>query len=232
LKRITLAREFIRAGAFNILKNLKYYNNRNCDLEQNINKIESLVLTIDNAEDTQVLMGIEGNIRQIYYSSWKYILNCDIEFEKRTKKPPDNMINTLISFGNMMMYTSCLSEIYRTQLNPLISYLHEPSERRFSLSLDVAEIFKPVFIDRIIFRIINQKMVSDKDFDKNLNYCFMKESAKKVFMREFDDKMRTVIKHRTLGRNVSYRRLIRLDCYKLIKHLIGDKKFEGFKIWW
>jgi len=177
-------------------------------------------------------MGIEGNIRQIYYGCWKKILKTDIDFNKRTKLPPDNMINTLISFGNMMAYTACLSEIYRTQLNPLISFLHEPGERRFSLSLDIAEIFKPIFVDRIIFKILNQKMVNENDFEKSLNYCYMKESAKKVFVKEFDEKLKTIIKHKGLGRNISYRRLIRLECYKLIKHLLGDKEYEGFRIWW
>jgi len=147
-------------------------------------------------------------------------------------QPPDNMTNALISFGNMMLYSACLGEIYRTQLNPLISYLHEPGERRFSLSLDIAEIFKPIIVDRVIFKMINQKMVQDGDFEKKLNYCFMKESAKKAFIREFDEKLKTVIHHRGLGREVSYRRLIRLECYKLIKHLLGDCRYEGFKIWW
>ena len=55
------------------------------------------------------------------------------------------------------MYTRVLSEIYKTQLNPTISYLHEPSERRFSLCLDIAEIFKPIIADRLIFSMLNKK---------------------------------------------------------------------------
>lgn len=232
VKRIKIAKEFISAGAFNMLKNLKYYDNRGTNLREEISAIEYFSMNIQDTKQTDELMGIEGNIRHTYYSCWSKILNINIEFEKRVKQPPDNMVNTLISFGNMMVYTACLSEIYRTQLNPLISFLHEPGERRFSLSLDIAEIFKPIFVDRIIFKVLNQQMISEKDFDKKINYCYMKESAKKVFVKEFDEKLKTIIKHRTLGRNVSYRRLIRLECYKLIKHLIGDKEYESFKIWW
>jgi CRISPR-associated endonuclease Cas1 len=55
------------------------------------------------------------------------------------RRPPDNMINALISFANSMVYTACLGEIYKTQLNPLISFLHEPGTKRFSLSLDLVE---------------------------------------------------------------------------------------------
>lgn len=67
--------------------------------------------------------------------------------------PPDNMINSLISFVNTLIYTKVLSEIYHTQLNPTISYLHEPGVRRFSLSLDIAEVFKPLIGDRLIFTV-------------------------------------------------------------------------------
>jgi CRISPR-associated protein Cas1 len=242
--RIIIAREFVRSAAFNILKNLRYYCNRGVDLNDEIVELETLTEKIDDSElgsallgrggevVTIALMGVEGNIRQIYYSCWNKILNQNVDFTRRTKQPPDNMTNALISFGNMMLYSACLGEIYRTQLNPLISYLHEPGERRFSLSLDIAEIFKPIIVDRVIFKMINQKMVQDGDFEKKLNYCFMKESAKKAFIREFDEKLKTVIHHRGLGREVSYRRLIRLECYKLIKHLLGDCRYEGFKIWW
>ena len=85
--------------------------------------------------------------------------------EGRSRQPPKNMINSLISFGNSMMYSTVLTELYNTQLNPTISYLHEPSERRFSLSLDLSEIFKPIFVDRLIFYMVNKRMLSKKDFN-------------------------------------------------------------------
>lgn len=231
-KRIIIAIEFVNSAVSNMLKNLAYYNNRGKELEQLITELEKFKQLIFDCKKIDELMGIEGNIREQYYKAFNIILKQDFEFVKRTKHPPQNILNTLISFGNSLCYTTVLGEIYRTQLNPLISYLHEPGERRFSLSLDMAEIFKPLLIDRIIFKIVNNKMIQEKDFDENLNYCYMTEKARKIFLKEYDEKLSTVIKHRKLNRNVSYRRLIRLDCYKLIKHLLGEEKFEGFKIWW
>lgn len=96
-------------------------------------------------------MGIEGNIRRHYYATWNVIIDQEIEFDKRVMHPPDNMINSLISFVNSLIYSKVLSEVYHTQLNPTISYLHEPGVRRFSLCLDVAEIFKPLIGDRLLF---------------------------------------------------------------------------------
>lgn len=84
--------------------------------------------------------------------------------------PPDNMINSLISFVNTLIYTKVLSEIYHTQLNPTISYLHEPGVRRFSLSLDIAEVFKPLIGDRVIFSLLNRKQITEDSFTKELNF--------------------------------------------------------------
>lgn len=232
IKRIKIAQKFIDAASYNILKNLKYYQNRGKDLEEYIKEIESLRKYINLTKDVKELMGIEGNIRKIYYDAWNIIINQNIAFEKRVKNPPDNAINSLISYVNTIIYTRVLTEIYKTQLNPTISYLHEPSERRFSLCLDIAEIFKPILADRLIFSMLNKNQITEKDFEEGLNFLYIKENARKEITREMDSKLQTVIKHKTLGKEVSYEYLIRLEIYKLIKYLLEDEEYEGFKIWW
>ncbi|MBE2190356.1 MAG: type I-B CRISPR-associated endonuclease Cas1 [Candidatus Kapabacteria bacterium] len=231
-KRMVIAKKLIEGAAFNLNKNLKYYNNRDRDLQAQIDTIESLSYEINECTDIQQLMGVEGNIRKVYYTAFEEILGKEFELISRKFYPPSNPLNALLSFANMLVYTTVLSELYRTQLNPTISYLHEPGERRFSLALDLAEIFKPLFADRLIFKLINNKQIQIKDFESQLNGYYLKESARKLFVQEYDNKLRTTIKHRKLNRDVSYRRIVRLECYKLIKHLIDDNDYEPFKIWW
>lgn len=231
-KKIDVAREFIVGASHNILRNLKYYKNREKDLNNEIIEIESLRNKIKQINTVQELMGIEGNIRKVYYDSWKKIFNKDVEFEKRVKRPPDNMINTLISFINTLVYTTVLSEIYKTQLNPTISFLHSPGERRFSLCLDITEIFKPLIADRMIFSLINKNMITESDFDTDSNFYYLKEKARKVILKEYDDRLKETIKHRTLNKYVSYRHLMRLECYKLIKFMTENEEYNSFKIWW
>ena len=232
-KRLKIAKAFIDSASYNIHRNLIYYKNRGKELEEYIKEIEYFRREIDKCTDIKELMGIEGNIRKVYYSCWNNIINQDIEFEKRVKNPPDNAINSLISYVNTIIYTRVLSEIYKTQLNPTISYLHEPSERRFSLCLDIAEIFKPILGDRLIFSMLNKKQITEKDFEKGLNFLYIKEKARKEITKEIDKRLQTTIKHKTLGREVTYEYLIRLEIYKLIKYLLGDEEiYEGFKMWW
>lgn len=231
-KRLEIAKEIIKSASDNIFRNLRYYNGRGKDVKNQMELIKSLQNEIEKAQNINELMGVEGNIRKIYYSAWNILVNQEIEFEKRVKRPPDNMINTLISFINSLMYTTCLSEIYKTQLNPTISYLHSAGDRRFSLCLDISEIFKPLVVDRLIFSLLNKNIITEEDFEKDSNYYYLKDKGRKKVLEEYEKKLKSVITHKELNREVSYQYLIRLECYKIIKHILGDKKYEGFKMWW
>lgn len=231
-KRLLIAKKFIQAAADNIYRNLRYYNGRDKDVSEYMKDINSLRAGLSEVKSVQELMGIEGNIRKRYYAAWSVIINQEIEFDKRVMHPPDNMINSLISFVNSLVYTRTLSEIYHTQLNPTISYLHEPGVRRYSLCLDISEVFKPLIGDRLIFSLLNRKQITENSFTKELNYLHLKKEASKLIVSEFENRMKQTIMHKELGRQVSYQYLIRLEAYKLIKHLIGEKEYEGFRIWW
>jgi CRISPR-associated protein Cas1 len=230
-RRLEIARKFVEGGAFNMIKNLKYYNNRGKDLEPFIEKMEGHSLQIARMNGIEELMGIEGNIRMVYYDAFNLIAG-PLEMGNRTRQPPGNEINALISFGNMMCYSQCLRAIQQTQLNPVISYLHAPGERRYSLALDLAEIFKPVLVDRLIFRIVNKKEIQEKHFEKQLSSCLLNPAGKKVVVTVWEEKLKETIQHRTLKRQVSYKQLIRLECYKLIKHILRMETYKPFKIYW
>lgn len=230
-KRLQLAMKFVDAAAFNMLKNLRYYDNRDRELSIQIQKIEDLLPQIHSADDVNALMGIEGNIRLVYYVAFNQIIR-DFEFSNREKRPPSNEVNALISFCNMLCYTLCLDMIYHTQLNPTISFLHEPGERRFSLALDLAEVFKPILVDRLVFALCNKRQLSDPDFDRHATYCLLKDGARKKVIEAWEARLNETIKHRSLKRQVSYRHLVKLECYKLIKHIMGMEEYKPFRAWW
>lgn len=230
-RRIGFACKFIQGAAWNMVMNLNYYNRRGKDLQNIIDGIKSLAETLPQATDVEQIMGIEGNIRQLYYSAFDIILD-DFTMGNRSKQPPQNEVNALISFGNMMCYTETLRAVHQTQLNPTISFLHTPGERRYSLCLDISEIFKPIIVDRVIFKVLNKHALSKSDFDWKLNRCLLNEKGKKIFVKAMEERYTETFKHRSLGRNVSYRHLIKLECYKLLKDILGMEEYKPFKMYW
>ena len=229
--RLNIAKKVLTGASYNMLQNLKYYNRRGKNLDKIIEKTLNLSALIHKTAAINELMGIEGNIRKIYYKGFNKILK-DFVMDGRSYRPPVDPLNALISFGNMMCYSQTLRSIHQTQLNPTISYLHSPGERRYSLALDIAEIFKPVLVDRVIFKVLNKKMIKLNDFDPQLARIILKDNARKVFISAFEDRLQETIMHRTLNKHVSYKHLIKLECYKLQKEILKIEEYKPFKIWW
>ena len=240
-RRLFLARAFVSAALSNIRRVLRYYATRleegQGEIEEATREIESLRDEAREATDTETLMGIEGRGRRRYYRTWPTLLGgagSDFSFERRSRQPPSNPLNALISFGNSLCYSVALRQLYHTALDPTVSYLHEPGDRRFSLALDLAEVFKPLLVDRAIFRLVKTRQIQPDDFEDRLGGVYLTESGRKTFVEHWDERLRQTIEHRRLNRKISYERLVRLDAYRLVRHLCDPEEdpYEGFEMWW
>lgn len=230
-KRIYICRQLLKSVIHNIHSVVSYYARRK--------NLQELILAAKNifdyskklefAQTTDELMGIEGTVRRLYYQNWHYWLGETAKQFKRTYHPPETPLNSLISFINSLLYTACISELYRTALYPGISYLHAAQTRRFSLALDLTEPFKPVMADRLIFRLWNSHMIQDKDFIPYTNGYILTDQARRKVLSEWDLLLRETVFYKSLDRSVSYRQLLRLDCYKLIRHLLKEENYTPFK---
>lgn len=232
-KRLAIAREFVTGALFHIRYNLSHRREKE-ELHDALAVVEECLRRVPSCQDIAELMREEGHAREAYYRAFNAILELEEPFEKRVRRPPDNLVNALLSFGNSLLYAATLAELYVTQLNPAVSYLHEPGKRRFSLALDLSEVFKPLIVDRLIFRMVNCGEIQEKDLDAlgEAQGVFLKEEARKKFVQKFEEVLQTTVYHRRLKRNVSYRHLIRLEAYKLIRHLIGMEQYQALRAWW
>jgi CRISPR-associated protein Cas1 len=224
--RMYLAKTFVAGALRNMLFNLRVYSSRERNLNEHRSFLWDSLSKINEPENTEQLMALEGNAREVYYKAFDRIVTQEgFEFEIRTRRPPRNRLNALISLGNSLMYTTALSETYRTHLDPRIGYLHTPNERSFSLNLDLAEIFKPLVVDRVIFTLLNRREIKIDDFDNEMGGIYLKDKARRTFIRAYEERLSKTLTHKELGRKVSYRRLIRLECYKLYRHFIDGEEY-------
>lgn len=232
-KRLDIAKAIVMGIGKNIVEVLyHYYKHDKKEVKETIDWIKSYFAErVDEAKDIPELMSYEGEVWSRFYNSFQYFLPENFVMNKRVKRPPDNPMNAMISFGNTLLYTKTVSTIYQTHLDQRISFLHEPAERRFSLSLDLSEVFKPILVERTIFDLVNNKRIQvEKHFDKKVNYCLLNEEGRNIFIDAFEKRVESTFQHKKLKRKVSYRTAIKLDCYKLIKCILENEEFQPFSI--
>lgn len=230
--RNKLAREIVEGSIHNMRANVTYYDNRGYDLASTIDALNQRRKEIQSVASVEEAMGVEASARRAYYAIFDQILPEGFVFGGRKYNPPNNKVNSLISFGNSLVYANIVSAIRATALDPTISYLHEPGERRYSLALDLADLFKPVLTDRVLFRLVNRGQLSEDDFDSEINECLLTEGGREIFSKEFEQTLDRTIKHPRLNRKVSYQYLLRVEAYKLKKHLLTGEPYESFERWW
>ena len=231
--RMSIAKAVVKGIGSNIYEVLyHYYKHDKKEVKGTVDWIKKeFYADVEHAEHIKALLAVEGELWMRFYADFRYFLPEDFIMNKRVKRPPDNPMNALVSFGNTLLYTKTISAIYRTHLDQRISYLHEPSEARFSLSLDLSESFKPVIVFLTIFDLVNNRKIQvEKHFEKKVNYCMLNEDGRKIFVEAFEGRMESVFQHPLLKRKVSYRTAIKLDCYKLIKQIMEEKEFIPFSL--
>ena len=182
------------------------------------------------AESVNQLMLIEARMREVYYSCFDMIIMADgFVFQKRTRRPPRNEINAMISFGNTILYNYIASKILNTELDIRISFLHASNHREQSLNLDLAELFKPVIVDRIIFYLINKHIIiSTKHFvHHNDGSVLFNQDGKQIFLHTFKNRLQQSITAK--GERMTYDKLLTKEIAKLKDHILYDTKYIPFR---
>ena len=232
-RRLEIAKAIVQAIGENVHETLyHYYRHDKKELKPTLDWLKTdMPRHLTTANKIEQILFVEGQIWSRFYNSFAHFLPEDFVLNKRVKRPPDNPINALISFGNTLLYTKTVSAIYQTHLTQSISFLHSPREGRFSLSLDLSEAFKPIIVFKTIFELVGRKQLQvTKHFDKSLNYALLNEEGKKIFINAFEERINETFLHPKLKRKISYKHALKLEGYKLIKTIVEGREFVPFSL--
>ena len=235
-KRHKLAASLVTGAIGNMIRLINYYQQRNQNIQtQDITEYLKFCLAqAPLTQDINSLMGIEGTTRNVYYQFFdRLISDGDFKIVKRVRRPPNNIMNALISFINSMCYAETLTQIYHSHLDPRISFLHSPSDRRISLNLDISEIFKPILVDRLIFSLINKRMIKASDFEYSKDGgVYASHDARKTIAEAWEKSLRETITYPGTGQKMGWRRVIRSEVFKIQKFITEGVPYEPFVLSW
>lgn len=231
-RRLGIATDMIAASIHNMRVNLRYYNTRGHEFTDVLDELGTLKDRAQTESSVESLRGVEALARKAYYGCFDAILRDPFELTRREYNPPSNEANALVSYLNAMTYTTCVSAIRKTALDPTIGFMHEPGERRFTLSLDIADIFKPILADRVMFRLVNRQQLSFDDFESELDGCLLTEEGRATVLNEYEQTLDETVEHPRLSRHVSYKTLVQTDVYSLKKHVLTGEDYHPTERWW
>ena len=232
-RRFQIAQKMEIAGIHNLRANIRYYNRKNeHQLDEVVKQLTECMELMRTAKDIEKLMLLEARARQVYYPAFNVILKQkEFQFEKRTRRPPKDEINALISFGNTLLYNMVLQAIWKTPLDPRIGVVHATSNRNYSLNLDFADLFKPVIVDRVIFSLVNllQLQASQLFQKEDSGAIYLNKEGKRIFIRAFEDKLADRITVKDI--NYTYKQLIEAEVQKFHCYIAKGEKYKPYKYW-
>jgi len=222
---LTIARSLVVATAFNV--------RRVIDRELLEHPYETLKTSVMSAETTSQLMGAEGTFRRCAWQVLDTRLPDWLQLDGRHRRPPRNAGNAFISFVNGIVYARVLTALRLTPLHTGIAFLHSTMERqRHSLVLDLAEVFKPLFAERLLLRMAGREQLKPNYFDSDINQAALSDAGRKLVVQTVRDELACTIQHRSLARRVAYDELLYLDALRLSRHCLEREPYKPFRIWW
>lgn len=213
-----------------IIENIRYYQYHYHikELKEIADRVKGLIKKLDNTEDISEMMSIEAKARQLYYSGFNYmILDDSFSFSSRSKRPPKDPINAMISFGNIWLYNRIATEIYKTTLDIRIGFVHSTNRRNQTLNLDIADIYKPAIVDRAILSLINTHRIDAKE-----HFCtvrkdgvYLNNEGKRIFLGELENKL---YKRRNIkGNSMTYDFAIKKEIQGILHAVLHERNYQS-----
>lgn len=195
------------------------------------NSMESLLV----CNDLEVLRGIEGQAASYYFQCFnELILNQeeDFKFTIRSRRPPLDMINALLSFSYTLLASEVASALENVGLDSYVGFLHRDRPGRMSLTLDVMEELRPIIADRFVITLINRREVKPTDFIvKENGAVLLTDSARKEFLKRWQLKKNETIMHPRLKEKISWGLVPHAQALILARHIRGDSEEYAPFLW-
>ncbi|ELS34188.1 MULTISPECIES: CRISPR-associated endonuclease Cas1 [Pseudanabaena] len=202
------------------------------DVTTAIAGITSDLESVETAETLESLRGYEGIAANRYFVALGLLItNEGFSLTGRTRRPPKDPVNSLLSFGYTLLYNNVLSLILAEGLNPYLGNLHRSDRKETHLAFDLMEEFRSPVVDTLVMNLINKKILRPTDFtypDKD-GGIYLADAARRVFLKHFEERISLQIVYADLKEKISYRRVIQHQIWRYRSALLGEAPYESFR---
>ena len=224
IARLTIARAIVGSQIKSMRGLLqRYRRNGTTGLDPSLEGLRDAIDISDGATSIEVLMGAEGHARAFLHGAFGRI-SPDATLARRVRRPPPDPVNCLMSFFNMLLYSACANELAKTHLDRSVSFLHSPGTGRRSLSIDMAETFRPILSDALLLSIFRRRQINESWLNRTPGVCLLSEKGRIKATERFWSRI-----EERRG-NLTLRQAIHRQCISLEREALGVGQFKPF-VW-
>jgi CRISPR-associated protein Cas1 len=223
-RALTLARAFVAAKLANMRTMLMRGNRKLEDgaIAAAVLAMKSDIAAAEHALSIETLLGAEGMGSARYFGVFGRQLRGQWTFEHRSRRPPDDPINALLSFAYTLLTNNVASAIKTVGMDPFIGYLHSSQYGKPALALDLVEEFRPIIADSVVLTVVNNRILDLDDFEEGLGTWRLNDKGRREFLRRFEERLDTAVEHPVFAYQATYRRCLELQVRLLAKFLTEE----------
>lgn len=232
--QVELARTLV-AGKINNGRALILRYQRNypdTDFSAELLAIQTTLTNLASQQTVSSIMGSEGTSTAAYFRAYGKMFRKEFSFDKRTRRPPKDPVNAILSFGYTLLTNEIFSLVSAHGLDPYIGFLHGLSYGRPSLALDAVEEFRHPFIDRFTLSLFNNEVFTAEDFQPVENKgIYLTKPALKTYFEHYERRVREPFKLPNTDEDVNFRQLFKQQVHKLSSTILKKEPYEPFRIY-
>lgn len=209
-------------------------SSRISEAEKTMQQLNEIITQLETAESIDILRGLEGMGSKLYFSIYRAGLRWegDKGFVKRQRRPPKDPINALLGFGYTLLSQSMITAVELAGLDPLAGFMHTNQYGRPSLALDLMEEFRPIIVDSIVLRMVNQHMIKPGQFDMGEGgRMILSRKGLKIFFNQYHQRINTLVIHPRAGRKLTYQKCFEVQASHLRKVITGEEPAYIPMVW-
>lgn len=240
-RSLAIARNFIIGKLYNsryVIDRAVRDHSLQVDVEKLKSRSELLsqaILKCRNVTDIDTLRGIEGESAQLYFSVFDELIlqqKDEFRFTVRSKRPPLDNVNALLSFAYSIATGMCTSALEAVGLDPYVGFMHTDRPGRRSLALDLVEEFRAIMCDRFVVSLINKRIIGNDDFDvREDGAVLLSEDGRKLFLTHWQSRKQEAVTHPFLKEKVEWGLLPYVQALLLSRYIRGDLDEYPMLLW-
>lgn len=227
--RLAIASALVSAKIHNARRSLQRLNARRPSFDKNIlSQFRQLARQAEGATGVEALRGIEGAAAARYFSLWAGFFPVAFPFEKRSTRPPLNPVNAVLSYTSTLVYGEILSATLARGLDPAPGCLHETTDDRHSLPLDLMEPFRPALVESLTLRMFSLGILNPSHFVPHGRGVYLNPTGRSLLFEQYEDRLTRRFLDPATGQRTNFRTLLRDTPLRYKMALVEPSRFNPF----